>query len=183
MKTSKLKNVAWVFFALVLTSTTVLSQGRGRATNVQNQQVQPCVTQLSNLSDEQKAGIEKLNASHQKAMAGLRDERRSTVNAIEKSEIRTEMLKKVEAHRNEVSALLSDEQQAQYNQLQASVGLGRNQANCNRRGNNNFNNRGRGKGNAGMRAQGNRGGNRGYSCKQGNGQGQWGRGNQRFCNN
>jgi hypothetical protein len=171
MKTSKLFNVAWVLFALVLTTTTVFAQRGRRANPVQNNQNLPCLTQISNLTEEQETSIQELEASHQKTMGELREQRRSTINAVEKSEIRTEMLKNVEAHHNEVKSLLNEEQQIQYDQLQASMGYGRNQGFGQGRGNANFNRQGRGNGNAGFRAQGNGCGNRVYARGQGQGRG------------
>jgi len=171
MKTSKLINVAWVFFALVLTTTSVFAQRGRRANAVQNNQNLPCLVQISDLSEDQKESIKELEVDHQKKMAELRIERRSIVNAVEKSEIRTEMLKNVEAHRNEVKSLLTEEQQAQYDQLQASVGYGRNQGFRQGRGNANLNRQGRGNGNAGFRGQGNGCGNRVYARGQGQGRG------------
>lgn len=174
MKTSSLRKFAWVFFALALTTTTVFAQGWRKGNNVQNKQNQPCLTQISDLSEEQVLSIDKLNASHQETMAELRQQRQSTVDVIEKSEIRTKMLKQVEAHRNDVKSLLTEEQQAQYNELQASVGYGRNQANNQRRGNGNFNRQGRGNGNSGVRGLGNGCGNR--MSARGNGNGRSNRG-------
>ncbi|WP_319500645.1 hypothetical protein [uncultured Draconibacterium sp.] len=165
MKTSKLINVAWVFFALVLTTTSVYAQRGRRANAVQNNQNLPCLAQISDLSEEQKTSIQELEASHQKTMTELREQRRSTVNAVEKSEIRTEMLKNVEAHRNEVKSLLSEEQQTQYKQLQAYGSYGRNQ-NVGR---------GNGRGNGGRSAYANNNG-RG---KRGNNNWCRGNGNQR----
>ena len=194
MKTSNLQKLAWVFFALVLTTATVFAQGSRRANNnVQNNQHLPCLTQLSNLSEEQKAKIEKLEASHQEAMADLRQQRQATVNAVEKSEIRTTMLKNVEAHRNKVKSLLTEEQQVQYNQLQASAGYGQNQVYNQRRGNGdfnrqgrgnaNFNRQGRGNGNTGFSGQGNGCGNRMYARGQNKGRGNqgWNQGRRGNC--
>ena len=160
MKTSSLRKFAWVFFALTLTTTTVLAQGWRRGNNVQNNQNQPCLTQVSDLSKEQVAKIGKLEASHQEQMAELREQRQLTTNAIEKSEIRTNMLKNVEAHRNAVKALLNEDQQKQYDQLQGTAGNGRNQ---------NFGH-GRGNGNANFRGQGSGCRNRTYAKGNGNGQ-------------
>ena len=171
MKTSKLINVAWVFFALVLTTTTVFAQRGRRANPVQNNQNLPCLVQISDLTEDQKESIQELVASHQKTMDELREQRRSTVNAVEKSEIRTEMLKKVEAHRNEVKSLLTEEQQIQYDQLQAPVGYGRNQGFRQGCGNANFKRQGRGNGNAGFRGQGHGCRYRGYARGQGQGYG------------
>lgn len=183
MKTSKLTNVAWVFFALVLTTTTVFAQRGRRANTVQNNQNLPCLTQISNLTDEQETSIQELEAAHQKTMGELREQRRSTVNAVEKSEIRTEMLKNVEAHRNEVKSLLTEEQQVQYDQFQAYAGSGRNQGFGQGRGNGNFNRQGSGNGNAGFRGQGNGCGNRVYARGQGQGRGnqRWNQGRRGNC--
>lgn len=189
MKTSNLKKFAWVFFALVLTTATVLAQGNRRANykqqNVQNNQNLPCLTQISNLTDEQKAEIEKLESSHQEVMADLRNQRRTTTDAVGKSEIRTTMLKNIEAHRNEVKSLLTEEQQLQYDQLQAANGYGRNQPFNQLRGNANFNTQGRGHGNtnAGFRGQGNGCGNRVYASGQGQGRGNraWKQGRRANC--
>jgi hypothetical protein len=184
MKTSNLRKLAWVIFALVLTTTTVFAQRGRRANPVQNNQNLPCLAQISDLTAEQETSIQELEATHQKTMDELREQRRSTVNAVEKSEIRTTMLKNVEAHRNEVKSLLTEEQQVQYNQLQASAGYGRNQvfnprrgnANVNRqgRGNANFNQQERGNGNTGFRGQGNGCGNRMYARGQSKGRGNQG---------
>ena len=134
MKTRSLRKLAWVFFALSLTTTTVFAQGWRKGNKIQNTQNLPCITQISNLSEEQVASIEKLEASHQEQMDELRTERRSTTDAVEKSEIRTKMLKSVEAHKKEVKALLNEEQQNQYDQLQAN-GNGRYQKYTPARGN------------------------------------------------
>ncbi|QIA06785.1 Spy/CpxP family protein refolding chaperone [Draconibacterium halophilum] len=152
METSKLINVAWVIFALVLTTTTVFAQRGRRANAVQNNPNLPCLTQISDLTEEQETSIQGLEASHQKTMDELREQRRSTVNAVDKSEIRTEMLKNVEAHRNEVKLLLTEEQQKQYDQIKANGSCGRNQnvgrRNGNSRGNRSNNNWRRGTGNS-----------------------------------
>lgn len=161
MKTSNLQKLLWVFFALIVTTTSVFSQGCRNGNKVQNNQNQACLQQISNLSEEQVKEIEKLEKVHQESMTGLRTQRRSTSNAIEKSEIRTEMLKKVEAHQNGVKNLLSAEQQKEYALLHNNVGNFQNQRfaqngngkNC-RNGNfaNNGNNQSRGNGNnAGFR--------------------------------
>jgi len=172
MKTSKLKNIAWVFFALALVSTTVLAQGRGNGNRYYQNEKGDCLSYISGLTEKQQQQITKMEDEHQLAMAELRTERRSTVNAVEKSEIRTEMLKKVEAHRNEVRKVLTAEQQKQYDQLHANGSYGRNQ-NVGR-GNGNFAGQGNGRGNGhGNFARGNsRGGcysNTGYHGNRYNG--------------
>jgi len=164
MKTSKLKNFAWVFFALALTSSTVLAQGWRRGNTVQNRADQPCLTQISDLSEVQASDINELDAAHRDQMAELRNQRRSTSDPIEKSEIRTTMLKNVEAHRNAVKSLLSEEQKIQYEQLLATAGNGIARNSGQRKGNGNLNGRGQG--------------NRNTLQKNGRGNGKGNRGNQ-----
>lgn len=171
MKVSKLQKFAWVFFALALGTTTLFAQGwrNGNRTFVQNNQIAPCLTQISGLTEEQSAKIAELNENHQTAMTELRNERRSTVDPIEKNEIRGKMLKNVKAHREEVKNLLTEEQQKQYDQLYFR---GNNFGN--QRGNGNFRGRGQFTGQQGFAAN-RRGGCRGNRA----GYGQRMRGN--FC--
>jgi hypothetical protein len=119
MKTSKLKNIAWVFFALVLLSISVLAQGRGNGNRYNQSQNENCLATISDLTEKQQLQIQEMENKHHEEMAVLRTKRQSTTNAIEKSEIRTEMLKKVEAHRNKVKEILTADQQKQYEQLHA----------------------------------------------------------------
>ena len=120
MKTSKLQKLAWAFFALTLTATTVFSQGRNNGNrNFQNQDV-PCLEQISDLNEQQKTQITAMEKSHQETMDKFREERRSTNNSIEKNEIRGAMLQSVETHQNSVKNLLTENQQKQYDLLHAS---------------------------------------------------------------
>ena len=108
-------------------------------------------------------------------MAELRTKRQSTTDAIEKSEIRTTMLKNVKAHRDEVKSILNAEQQKQYDQLQARGNYG------NGRGNGNFQSRGQGRG---QQFAGNQGcGARGFRGGGGQGYGRGNRQNQRCFRN
>jgi hypothetical protein len=129
MKTLKIRKMAVVFFTLVLTGSTVFAQGWrggnrqgfGRNMNQNADRVQPtCINSIQDLSEDQKNEITNLEEEHQKAMAELRTERRSTTDAIEKNEIRGEMLKKVKAHREEVRNLLTEDQKQEYDLLQAT---------------------------------------------------------------
>ncbi len=117
MKTSKLQKLAWAFFALTLTATSVFSQGRNNGNrNLQNQNVL-CLEQISDLSEQQKSQIAAMEKSHQESMAEFRVNRRSTSNSIEKTKIREEMLKSVETHQNSVKNLLTENQQKEYDLL------------------------------------------------------------------
>jgi len=126
----KTKNFVWMFIALMLASTTLLAQGRRNV----NQPAYgygygygqgTCLAVLPDLTEEQQAEITELESAHQEAMAELRVKQRSTFEPVEKSEIRTEMLKKVQAHRSEVRNLLTEDQQKQYDLLQARNNYGR----------------------------------------------------------
>ena len=140
MKLSKLSKLAWVFFALTVTSTTLFAQGWRNGKQAGNGLNNNCINQVSGLTDEQKTKIDVLNETHQVKMGELRTQRQSTIDAIEKSEIRTTMLKNVKAHRDEVKSLLTAEQQKEYDLLQARGNYG------NGRGNGNFQGRGQGHG-------------------------------------
>jgi len=140
MKLSKLTTLAWVFFALAVTSTTLFAQGWRNGKQAGNGRNNNCINQVSGLTDEQKTKIDGLNETHQVKMGELRTQRQSTTDAIEKSEIRTTMLKNVKAHRDEVKSLLTAEQQKEYDLLQARGNYG------NGRGNGNFQGRGQGRG-------------------------------------
>ena len=169
MKISKLSKFAWIFFVLATGTTTLFAQGwrNGNRSLVQNNQNAPCLNLISGLTEEQSTKITQLNEKHQEAMTEFRNERHSTIDAIEKNEIRGEMLKKVKAHREEVKGLLTEEQQKQYDQLYAR---GNNFGN--QRGNGNFRGRGQFRGQQGFAA------NRGFGCRGNrNGNGQRMRGN------
>jgi hypothetical protein len=157
MQTSKLTKLAWVFFALALTSTTLYAQGWGNVKQAGNGRNNNCLSQVSGLNDEQKTKIDGLNETHQTKMGELRTQRQSTTDAIEKSEIRTTMLKNVKAHHDEVKSILTTEQQKEYDLLQARANFRNGRVNAN------FQGRGQGRGqqfagNQGCRARSNRGG-------------------------
>lgn len=119
MKTGKF---AIILIALLLGTSMIYAQGRrnfNRPGNACGYGPGTCLTVLSNLTEDQKAKISALETAHQETMAELRVKQRSTFEPIEKNEIRGEMLKKVQAHHDEVKTLLSEEQQKQYEMLHA----------------------------------------------------------------
>ncbi len=164
MKTSKLRKLAWVFFALALTTTSLFAQGLRNGNRSFNSPNNNCINQVSGLTEEQKAKIDGLNKSHLEKMAQLRTQRQSTTDAIEKSEIRTTMLKNVNAHRDEVNSLLTTEQQNEFAALQQRGNCG------NSRGQGHFQGRGQGRGNCQFAGNyGNRGNRNGGGQGYGNG--------------
>ena len=120
MKISKLLKFAWAFFALALTTSTIFAQGWRNSNRGNYTQNYTCVDALDGLTDKQIDQLTALENQHQKEMAGFRIERRSTTDALEKNEIRGEMLKKVNAHRESVKNLLTLEQQEQYDLLHSA---------------------------------------------------------------
>lgn len=176
MKTIKLQKFVWVFFALALGTTSVFAQGwkNGNRVNIQHNGM--CLEQISGLTEEQKTQIWGMAENHQTAMAELRNSRRETVDAIEKNEIRGNMLKKVESLQTAVKNLLSVEQQKQYDLLHVKNNNFRNQNFSNQKGNgfknackNNYGQqqfaRGNGKGCKGNKSAVKQGNKNGRGCK------------------
>ncbi|MGD9931080.1 MAG: hypothetical protein AB7U05_13760 [Mangrovibacterium sp.] len=100
------------------------------AVNVQAQNVGTlrCLNQISGLTEQQKSEITKLEQAHQQEMMTLRSERRGTTDLATKNTVREKMLASQTAHRNQVSSLLTPEQQQQFASLTATgQGYGRNQ--------------------------------------------------------
>lgn len=166
MKKSKLTKLAGVFFVLAITTTTLSAQGWRNGNRSFNGQNNTCTKQISGLTNEQKTKLDGLNETHQAKMGELRTQRQATTDAIEKSEIRTTMLKSVKAHRDEVKSLLTAVQQKEYDLLQVRGNNG------NGRGNGNFQGRGKGKGNCPFT------GNYSNRCNRGGGGQGYGRGNR-----
>lgn len=127
MKKSELRKLAWVFFALVLTTPTLFAQGRGYRTNAANTTgYYSCINQISNLTEQQRSQILAMESRHQEGMATLRAERRLTVLPDQKTAIGQQMLDHVANHRNSVRAMLNPEQQKQYDAIQQTGGRGKN---------------------------------------------------------
>lgn len=117
MKTSKLRKLAGAFFALALGTTTLFAQGYRFQSNRYLSQENACLSQISDLTEEQKNKILELENTHQEDMAELRAGRRSTTNIEEKDEIRSRMLNQVDAHQKEVKDMLTKSQQKEYDLL------------------------------------------------------------------
>lgn len=128
----------------MLTTTTVFAQRHGNGNSSFQNQTGVCLNNISGLTEKQQEQIKKIQNEHQDEMDKLREKRRSTSNAIEKSETRTDMLKKAEAHRNLVKKVLTAEQQKQYDQLHAFGDSDRNQQVASGCGARNFKGRGHG---------------------------------------
>lgn len=171
MKTQILSKTTLVLFSFMVLTVSAYSldqRGRNRISTQDNTYMQ-CVEQVPGLTDEQVSEITSLNETHRAEIVELRNERRSTIDVAKKNAIRTEMDELVKNHRDDVKALLNDDQKEAYGKLLANNQDGnRRYANNNkssRRGNSRV---GRGNGCygrsngsfAGRNGRGNRGGGR-----------------------
>jgi len=169
MKTQILSKTTLVLFSFIVLSLSAYSlnqRGRNRISTPRNTYMQ-CVEQVPGLTDKQVSKITSLNKTHREAILDLRNERRSTVDVTEKNTLRAEMDELVKSHRDDVKALLTDEQREAYEKI-----LDDNQ-NRNRRYANN--NKGSRRGNHRM-SRGGCHGRTGGSATRGNGRGNRGGG-------
>ncbi len=172
MKTQFLSKTTFVLFAFIFLSATAFSFNQGRGNNSANQRNynnMVCLDQLSGLTDDQVSEITTLNEEHQKEILDLRTKRRSTIDLAEKDAIRAEMDELVKNHRDEVKALLTDEQKEAYDNLYLNNANGNsryaNNGRGDRRGNSRvgrgcYGNRGNGSATRGNGRRGNRGNGR-----------------------
>ena len=191
MKTTIFAKFALVIVIVATVTTTTFGQRWNNPNRFANNQVaftQPtCVNQITDLTDKQISQIMALEEKHQTEMDKYRTQRRSTFDLSEKNILRAEMDKKVLAHQDEVKALLTEDQQNQYDLLHTyanpnyaqgrqfyGAGAGNNQAFV-RGGGRGYNNvaynrgynRSGGNNQAFVRGGG-RGYNRGFAPRQGN---------------
>jgi hypothetical protein len=120
MKTSRLNRVAVLCFALIIAAVVTVSgnnqDGKGK-NNAMAQQ--SCIQSISGLSEYQKGKITAMETQNQTAMNELREKQRSTTEKDKKKEIKKQMDKQAETHRNAVTSVLSADQQQQFLQFQA----------------------------------------------------------------
>lgn len=122
MKTNLKKRFAGILLALTVTAASAVSannfdgKGRNQTSGV------PCLNQISGLTQDQKTQITALETSHQTTMNEFREKRRATTDVAQKDQIRTEMLAQVTAHRNAVKAILTPDQQKQFDRIPRNSG-------------------------------------------------------------
>ena len=119
MRTINFTKFALVIVIMATAATTTFGQRWNNANRFANNQAafsQPtCINQITDLSDKQVKQITTLEEKHQAKMDEFRAQRRTTLDLAEKNILRAEMDKVVVAHQNEVKALLTEDQQKQYN--------------------------------------------------------------------
>jgi hypothetical protein len=121
MKTSRLNRFAGLCLALILTAGSAVSgkSPDGKGQNNAGPQ-QSCIHSISGLSELQKDKIFAMETQNQKVMNELREKQRSADSKTQKEEIKKQMDKQAETHRNSVISVLSADQQKQFLQFQAN---------------------------------------------------------------
>ena len=121
MRTINFTKFALVIVIMATAATTTFGQRWNNANRFANNQAvfsQPtCINQITDLTDNQIQQITDLEKKHQVKMDEFRTQRRSTLDLAEKNILRAEMDKKVLDHQNKVKALLTEDQQNQYDIL------------------------------------------------------------------
>ncbi len=148
MGTSRFNRVAGLCLALILTAGSVVSgkntDGKGR--NSAGTQ-QTCIHSISGLSEYQKGRIIAMETQNQTKMNELREKQRSSDGKTQKEEIKKQMDKQAETHRNAVTSVLSADQQKQFLQFQTNGGIQKNQGQKQGMGKGNGQGKGNGRGN------------------------------------
>lgn len=155
MKTSRLNRFAGLCLALILTAGIAVSSNnpeeKGRNSSVAQQ---TCINSISGLSEYQKGRIAAMEIQNQSSMNELREKQRSTTEKVKKKEIKKQMDKQAETHRNSVTSVLSADQQKQFLEFQ-TYGTNQNtQSQKQGAGKGNFGGKGSGNGSGGGKGNG-----------------------------
>jgi Spy/CpxP family protein refolding chaperone len=111
---------------MLLTSLTMYAQrGRGNRNAAFNNNYQTCINEIPDLTQDQIQKITALENAHKAEIDQLRNGRRSTRDGSMKTDIRQQMLNARDAHREQVKALLTPEQQKVYEALPGNNGRNR----------------------------------------------------------
>jgi len=111
---------------MLLTSLTMNAQrGNGNRNAAYNHHHQTCINDIPDLTQDQIQKITALENAHKAEIDQLRNERRSTRDGSMKTDVRQQMLNARDAHRDQVKALLTPEQQKVYEALPGNNGRNR----------------------------------------------------------
>ncbi len=116
---SVLKNMAWVFFALMLSSLLTVAQNKSGRNNTETKSGRSIVDQISGLSDKQVEMIGQVEKGYRLTMSDLRTQMQAAKSVSEKSAMRNEMEKVSQSHQTTIKRLLTPVQQKEYNKLLA----------------------------------------------------------------
>lgn len=149
MKIRRINRFAWLCLALILTAGVAVSSNNANGKGRNNSSQETCVTSISGLSEYQKGRIVAMETQNQTVMNELREKQRSADGKTQKEEIKKQMEKQTETHRNSVTSVLSADQQKQFLQFQ-TYGANQNTPNPKQgmgKGNGHGNGSGKGRGN------------------------------------
>lgn len=105
-----MKNFKRNIRTMMLVLSGMLILGLSQADAQRGKSAYNCYQNIPNLTEKQQDQIDELRREHFNEMDDLRAERRATRNYDDKSDIREEMLKMREEHREDIRALLNKEQ-------------------------------------------------------------------------
>lgn len=119
MKTSRLTRVAGIFFALIVStqvafSSTTLDNKDKNKTNQKS-----CINSISGLTEYQKERIVEIERQNQTIKIELREKQHSARGKKQKEDIKIQMDKQDESYEFAIKALLSADQQLQFDQFQS----------------------------------------------------------------
>ncbi|MBV5314695.1 MAG: hypothetical protein JZU47_15445 [Prolixibacteraceae bacterium] len=118
MNTRRLNRFAGILIAITLSSGVAISGNNPDGKGIPQQ---TCIHSISGLSEYQKGRIAVMEIQNQTAMNELREKQRSADGKTQKEEIKKQMDKQAETHRNSVTSVLSADQQKQFLQFQAKA--------------------------------------------------------------
>jgi hypothetical protein len=111
---------------MLLTSLTMYAQrGRGNRNVAYNNNYQSCINEIPDLTQDQIQKITALENAHKAEIDQLRNSRRSTRDESIKTDIRQKMIDARDAHRDQVKAILTPEQQKIFETLSGNNGRNR----------------------------------------------------------
>lgn len=120
MKISKLKYLAWVFLALIVSSGITNGQNRKMdKTSAGNANEVNIINNISGLTAQQKEQISQMQNGYQLVMNDLRTQMQNTTDVNQQSALRNEMQEITQSHQNTVKRVLTPSQQKEYNKLLA----------------------------------------------------------------
>ncbi len=120
MNNSKLKNLAWVVFVLIVSTYSVVAQGRKTEMSaIPGSSNLSLADNISGLSTAQQDQIRQLENGYNLVMGELRTKAQVATDVSEKSALRDEMQQITQSHQNNVKRMLTKDQKKEYNKLLA----------------------------------------------------------------
>lgn len=118
MKTSRLNRVAGIFLALIVTAQVAVSSTNldNKDKNKTNQK--SCINSISGLTEYQKERIIAIEQQNRTIMNDLREKKQSASGKKQKEDIKNQMDKQVVSYEFAIKALLSADQQLQFDLFQ-----------------------------------------------------------------